>query len=217
MEINIGLYLNKYKNMRLGFFRWRCEINVVYKIILASVFACITGLLAQIRIYLPWTIVPITGQTFAVLLSAVVLGKWWGGISQSIYLGVGLAGVPWFSPLEGMQMFSRGGLSVLFGPTGGYLIGFVFAAFLLGYFVDNYTRCRGFLSLLGLMLLTNFFVIYGFGLMHLYFWYTITGVSVDIWGLLWVGVVPFIIGDLVKIFLSASVSTVILPKESYAF
>ncbi|MEM0493371.1 MAG: biotin transporter BioY [Candidatus Thermoplasmatota archaeon] len=215
MEININMHINKCKNIRLNFFRWRCEVNLVYKILLASAFACITGLLAQIRIYLPWTVVPITGQTFAVLLSAIVLGKWWGGISQTIYLSLGLAGVPWFTPLEGMGIFTRGGIGVLLGPTGGYLIGFVITAFLIGYLVDRYTKSRGFLTLFSLMLFGNFMIIYGFGLIQLYTWYTLSGIKMTLESLLIAGMIPFIIGDIIKILLTAGVSTAILPKEPY--
>ena len=70
VEINI----NKYKNFRYNFFKWRYELNVVYKISLALFFACLTGLLAQIRFYLPGTLVPVTGQVFGVFLAGILLG-----------------------------------------------------------------------------------------------------------------------------------------------
>ena len=67
MEIN--LVINKYKSARYNFFKWRTELELGYKLILILGFTCITGLLAQVRFYLPWSPVPITGQTFAVLLT----------------------------------------------------------------------------------------------------------------------------------------------------
>jgi biotin transport system substrate-specific component len=108
MEIN--MYVNKYKYARYAFFKWRYQLELYHKVILAVSFACVTGLLAQVRFYLPGSPIPLTGQTFAVVLSAVLLGKWWGGVSQSIYLGVGMAGVPWFAGMNG-------GLGYLAGPT----------------------------------------------------------------------------------------------------
>jgi len=92
--------------------------------------ACVTGLLAQIKISLPWTPVPITGQTFAVLLTGVLLGRWWGGISQVIYVVMGVVGIPWFAGLSG-------GYSALIGPSGGYIIGFILAALFLGISLTN--------------------------------------------------------------------------------
>ena len=56
MEVN--LYIEKYKNINLNFFKWRYELNFLYKIILALSFACFTGLLAQFRFYIPGTGVP---------------------------------------------------------------------------------------------------------------------------------------------------------------
>jgi hypothetical protein len=69
MEIN--MYINNYKNLRYNYFKWRYELNIVNKLILASFFACLTGLLAQLRFYLPGTPVPVTGQVFGVILAGV--------------------------------------------------------------------------------------------------------------------------------------------------
>ena len=94
MEIN--MYIDRYKNVRLNLFKWRYELNFVYKLILALSFACLTGLLAQLRFYIPGTPVPVTGQVFGVILAGVLMGTW-GGISQVMYIGIGAAGVPWFA------------------------------------------------------------------------------------------------------------------------
>jgi len=146
--MEMSLYIDKYKQIRYNLFKWRYELDVAHKVVSALGFACLTGLLAQVRFYLPWTPIPITGQSFAVLLSAIILGRW-GGISQVMYAGIGAAGVPWFAGW-------KGGIGVITGPTGGYIIGFIIAAFFLGYFVDKYIQSRNFLSILGLMLFTNF-------------------------------------------------------------
>lgn len=62
MEIN--MYLDKYKLIRYNFFKWRYELELIHKISLAFFFACLTGLFAQLKFYIPWTPVPITGQVF---------------------------------------------------------------------------------------------------------------------------------------------------------
>ena len=70
-------------------FKWRYELSLPWKLVLALGMAALTGLLAQVRVPLPWSPVPITGQTFAVLLAGVLLGRWWGGISLAFYAGLG--------------------------------------------------------------------------------------------------------------------------------
>lgn len=206
MEIN--MYVNKYKNARYNFFKWRYQLEFYNKVILAISFACITGLLAQVRFYLPWSPVPLTGQTFAVLLSAIVLGTWWGGISQSIYLGAGIAGVPWFAGMNS-------GVGYLAGPTGGYLIGFILAAFFLGFCVDRYIKSRRYWTMFALMMVANFGIVFGLGLLQLYGWLSITGASIDLWGLLLMGFIPFIIGDTIKIAVAAGIASSITPKQAY--
>ena len=206
--MEITLYVNKYKNARFAFFKWRYQLEIYNKVILAISFACLTALLAQVRFYLPGSPVPLTGQTFAVLISAIILGKWWGGVGQSIYLGVGIAGVPWFAGMNG-------GLAYIAGPTGGYLIGFVLAAFFLGFCVDNYVRSRKYWTMFALMLFANFGIVFGLGLAQLYGWLTITGATVDLWGLLMMGLIPFIIGDTIKIAIAAGMASSITPKQAY--
>ena len=115
----------KYESAKYDFFKWRFESKIVNKLALAVVFACLTGIFAQLRFYLPYTPVPVTGQVFAVLLSGVILGKWYGGISQGLYAALGAAGVPWFNG-------GKAGLEILTGVTGGYItyIPYPFVSFL---------------------------------------------------------------------------------------
>lgn len=207
--MEIIMYLNNYRYARYAFFKWRYQLEIYNKVILAVSFACVTALFAQVRFYFPGSPIPLTGQTFAVLISAVVLGKWWGGISQGIYLGIGVAGVPWFAGMNG-------GLAYLAGPTGGYLIGFVVAAFFLGYCVDNYVRFRRYWIMFSLMLCANFVIVFGLGLLQLYSWLSLNGTSVDVWGLLLMGLIPFILGDTIKIAVAAGIATGITPKQAYA-
>ena len=205
MEISIDNYFQK----RYSLFAWRSNTSLVNKVIMAFFMACITGIMAQVIIPLPWTPVPITAQTFAVLMAGVLLGRWWGGISQLIYLAVGLLGVPWFAGLTG-------GYAVLLGSTGGYLIGFILAALFLGYFTDKYTQSRNLRPMLGLIFLANFALIYIPGLLGLGLWiYLVEGSFPTLLTLLGMGLFPFILGDLLKIGGAAALSKAITPKESY--
>jgi len=199
--MEITLYIDKYKNMRYNFFKWRYETKYVNKLFLAFGFALLTAILAQVKFYLPGNaLVPITGQTFAVLLAGVILGRW-GGISQCIYVGLGAMGLPWFANVT--------------GSTIGYLIGFIIAAFFLGFITDKYIKLRRFSSMLLLMLFTTFVLIYIPGLTYLYFYMSSLGVSLNILELLSVAVIPFIAGDIIKAVSAASIAKAITPKRSY--
>ena len=93
-------------------------------LILAAEFAVIIAVLSQFTI--PLGIVPLTGQTFAIGLTATVLGKRTGTYAILIYFLLGLIGLPVYAGMSS-------GFGVLFGPTGGYLIGFIFNGLLTGY------------------------------------------------------------------------------------
>jgi len=204
MEIAARISRTKY-----DVFRWRCELSIPKKLILALGLACVTGLIAQIRIMLPWSPVPVTGQTFAVLLAGVLLGKRWGGISLAIYAGLGAVGIPWFTGWGS-------GLGYLGGPTGGYIIGFILAALFLGYFTDTYVRSRSFLSMLALMLVANFILIYGPGLLQLGLWLNLVkGEPVSFTTLLSMGALPFIAGDITKAVIAAAIARGVTPKLAY--
>ena len=190
-------------------FKWRYELSIPKKLVLVLGMACLTGLMAQVRFYLPWSPVPITGQTFAVLLAGVLLGRWWGGTSLAIYAGLGAAGLPWFAGLNS-------GLGYLAGPTGGYIIGFILAALFLGYFTDRYIRSRSFFSMLGLMLFANFVLIYVPGLLQLGLWLNLVqGESATFTTLLGMGAIPFIAGDVTKAVVAATIARGITPKHAY--
>jgi len=200
MEIVAAINRAKY-----DIFRWRYELSIPWKLVLALGVAGLTGLLAQVRLPLPWSPVPITGQTLAVLLAGVLLGRWWGGISMAIYVGLGAIGLSWFS-----------GWSSGLGATGGYIIGFILAALFLGYFTDRYIRSRSFFSMLGLMLLANFALIYIPGLIWLGLWLNVvSGASVNFIMLLGMGAIPFIAGDITKAVLAAAVARGVTPKSAY--
>lgn len=144
--------------------------------------AAFTGVLAQISVPLPGTPVPLTLQTFGVLLTGAALGSRRGAASMAVYVVLGLVGVPWFA----------GQSSGLHLPTLGYLVGFVVAASLVGKLAARGAD-RTFWSTTGLMVLGNL-VVYAFGV-------TILGLSLGTSALdaILLGAVPFLIGDAVKI------------------
>ncbi|MBI2979589.1 MAG: biotin transporter BioY [Chloroflexi bacterium] len=200
MEIAARINEAKY-----GVFRWRYELSIPRKLALALGMAALTGLLAQVRFPLPWSPVPITGQTFAVFLAAVLLGKWWGGVSMAIFGVLGWAGLPWFS-----------GWSAGITATGGYIIGFILAALFVGYFTDKYVRARSFLTMFGLMLVANFVLIYIPGLIWLGLWLPAHGKTVaSLMVLLNMGLIPFIAGDITKAALAAAIARGVTPKSAY--
>lgn len=174
-----------YKNVKAYIYHLRFEATTGETILAGLGLATLTGLLAQIRIPLPFTPVPITGQVFAVLLSGLLFGRRSGGLSQLFYVSLGVMGLPWFTGLSG-------GWIVLTGPTGGYLLGFIMAAGFMGWLTDIFiTKLRWYL-LLGTSLV-GICIIYLFGVLHLWLFYE-TGFLQAIT----YGVVPFIWVDLLK-------------------
>jgi biotin transport system substrate-specific component len=194
---------------KLGFFIWRNELSFVKKIALALGMAAVVGLMAQVKIALPWSPVPLTGQTFAVLLAGVMLGTWWGGISMVMYAGLGAAGLPWFQGWAG-------GLAYMSGPTGGYIIGFILAALFLGYFTDRFVKARRFLPMLGMTLFASLVLIYVPGLLQLNLWLSmVKGEHASIGQVLMYGAAPFIAGDVIKSVIAAGIARGITPKSAY--
>ena len=195
-------------------YQWRTELSILKKIGLALAMAAITGILAQTRIFLPGNPVPITGQTFAVLMAGVVLGTWWGGISMVMYAVLGIAGIPWFNG-------GASGIAQLAGPTGGYIIGFIFAALLTGYLTDKYAATHKLLPMFGLMLAADFVLIYVPGLLQLHLWMNVvTGKSMTLVQTLSLGLVPFIAGDIIKALAAGAIGWGVLPgkkKSKYKF
>jgi biotin transport system substrate-specific component len=131
--------------------KWEGAVNVTLRIFLSLLFAGITGACARLRIYLPFTPVPVTAQVFAVILSGALLGKEYGSLSQLFYITLGIFGIPWFviGPL---------------GPTGGYLLGFIVAPYLIGFILEKCRR-KHYMAVF-LSMLAGVSLIYIFGLLH---------------------------------------------------
>ena len=96
---------------------WVEKGSLARNLFLSLGFAIVTALSAQIRIVIPISPVPITGQTFVVLLAGLVLGSTFGAVSMLMYLFIGMSGLPFFSA-------GVAGLAILKSPTIGYIVGF---------------------------------------------------------------------------------------------
>lgn len=161
-------------------------------LVLAALCAGLTGVLAQVVIPVPFSPVPFTGQMLGVFLTGAILGKSLGVVSVLTYVLLGILGLPVFA--RGMS-----GASVLLGPTGGYLVGFVAGVYVLGTVVERWPRTekRQYLVLTAAMV-SCMAVTYLFGLFHLAF---VTRLPIEKAFL--AGVVPFVPADLVKALLAA--------------
>ena len=152
-----------------------------------ALFVVVTAIGAQVRIPLPFTPVPVTGQTFFVILSGLTLGSRLGGTTQLLYVLLGITGLPFFSG-------GKGGWSILAGPTGGYLVGFVLAAWLAGHFArprKNLFTTVGALGLasLSILLLGTFWL----------------GISLHLSpaAAIQQGLLPFLVGDALKVLVAS--------------
>lgn len=163
--------------------------NKVYTLVMCSILAALTAILAQIQI--PLALVPINLALFAVFMSGILLGPKYGSLSMLLYVLIGAVGIPVFAGL-------KGGLGVLFGKTGGYIIGYIVTAFLVGFLSKRlgYT----FFKLLIAMTI---------GTLACYFigtlWFMFV-TKINLWMSLMYCVFPFILGDILKMILAASLT-----------
>ena len=164
------------------------QSNALTNTLLVVAASLVTAAAAQVEIRLPWTPVPITGQTFAVLLSGAVLGARRAFLAQVLYLAEGASGLPLFSG-------GAAGVAKLMGPTGGYLAGFPFAAALTGFLAERAWDRKPLTMFL--TMLAGSGLIFGLGLAQL-------SRFVPASLLLASGLLPFIPGDLVKAALAAA-------------
>ncbi len=163
------------------------EISAAWtKVFLCASFIVLTAIGAYVRIPLPFTPVPITLQTFFVLLSGALLGRKWGMASQLGYVLLGVCGL-------GVFTSSASGLFYLMGPTGGYLIGFVVTSWIVGSLVkleSNPSSSRIALSLA----IGSLAGIYLFGVLGLNMF-----LKTNLTRSIQLGILPFIPGDALKI------------------
>ncbi len=166
--------------------RWRSALLGAAGVV---AFTLLTAASSRLRFPLPFSPVPVTMQTWAVLLAGAVLGPAGGAGSQALYLLAGAAGVPWFTT------------GSVLGPTAGYLLGFLPAAALVGFS----QRRWGWTGMIAGMLAGSA-VIYALGAAGLC---VMTGA--DLRHALAVGVVPFLPGDALKLIAAAAAARLVTP------
>lgn len=165
------------------------SLGIAWELTLLAIANLVLVASAYVSIPLPFSPVPITGQTFGLMLVAMALGRKRAAAVTAAYLLEGALGLPVFAG-------GAAGLQVLFGPTGGYLVGFVGAAYVTGYLADigwdkSYWKSIG-------AMLVGHLIIFAAGLLQLAFF-------VPSNSLLAMGLTPFLLGSGIKIGLAALV------------
>lgn len=177
----------RYKTMYEILYRQRTIFLDTFMILMGAVFMA-----AMANLQIPLWPVPITMQTFGVFAVAFFFGSRKGLISIAAYVAAGILG---FGVFAGYSS----GIKAILGATGGYIIGFLFMAFFVGWMIEKgYGRTRK--SIL-LCMLAGELILYAFGLIGLYVW---LGEKATILATLRYGFFPFIIGDTLKAFMAAA-------------
>ena len=174
------------------------QSSQVKKMVYAALFAALTGVGGWIAIPLPY--VSVTLQTLFTIISGAVLGPYFGALSMIVYILLGVIGLP---------VFSRGqsGLGVLFGPTGGYLIGFVLSAIVIGLIVKAKQK-PGYLWLCFAMA-AGIITIDAFGVAQLSL---ISGMPLE--KAVVIGALVFVPTDILKILIGAYITKKLRPQVS---
>ena len=157
------------------------------QMVLIALMTAVTCVLGPLSIPLPFSPVPISLTNFAIFLAIFVLGMKSGTISFIIYLLLGAVGVPVFSSF-------RGGFQVLAGPTGGYLIGFIFLALIMGFALEHFDRK---------LVPTIIGMIIGMAICYIFGTAWLAGqLGMSFVAALGVGVIPYLPGDTAKIIIA---------------
>jgi biotin transport system substrate-specific component len=162
-------------------YRYAREAIFPVKLLIALFGAILLVFSGEIRISLPFTPVPVTAQTFALFLLAISLGFKTGILSFLFYFSL---------------IVTFWGFRTFFSPTAGYLIGFFIAGILVSYLFDRFKWARKPLNLLIILTVANFLIIHGLGVLWLSFYFK----TYNFYTLFLIGSAPFIIGDMLKIF-----------------
>lgn len=163
--------------------------DTIKKMVFASLFATMIAIGAHISIPIPFSPVPSTLQTFFVFIAGAMLGIKWGSISVIIYIFIGIVGFPVFAG-------GTSGFGVLIGPTGGYIIGFIFAAAIIGALCEKKGTSNILFNIL--FMAVGLFTVYLFGIPQLML---IADISFS--KAIAVGMVPFLMGGLVEIIVAS--------------
>jgi biotin transport system substrate-specific component len=164
--------------------------------VFASLIAALTAAGAYIQIPVPFSPVPVTLQVFFVLLAGSMLKSKWGGLSMIVYTLLGIAGLPVFAG-------GTSGMGVLLGPTGGYIIGFILAAYIVGKLsekAESADKSSFFVNALNMS--AAVLVIYACGFIQLMF-----VAEIDPRAAFTLGVIPFLPGEVVKAAVAAYIAS----------
>jgi biotin transport system substrate-specific component len=175
-----------------AFHAWHAETTWLTAAVLVLGWAGFMGLLAQVRVPLFFTPVPLTLQVFGVFLGAVLLGRRDGTLAQVAYVTIGVLGVPWFQDFNG-------GLAYVAGATGGYLVAMPVAAFAVASLTQA-TRRRRALTLIPPML-AGLTIIYGIGVTWLAF-----VLDTSLAHAFMLGAAPFLVVDVAKAVVAAVIA-----------
>jgi len=176
--------------------------KIICRVLGILTFVILTALGGFVRIPLPFTPVPLTLQTFFVLLSGAFLGRKLGGLSQISYIFLGVLGLPIFSA-------AGSGLLYLTGPTGGYLIGFIAAALFLGATV-KYCKNSLFLTFAAFCIADVILLCFGVAWLKVIFGLPFKQLFV-------IGFLPFVAGDLLKALVASSLYLKLRPRLNEIF
>jgi len=168
-------------------------VNLLRDGLLVVGFSIFTALCAHVAFPLPFTLVPVTLQTLAVLLTGAALGSKRGGLALLLYLAEGAVGLPVFSPIPA----GPAGLAALLGVTAGYLWAFPIAAFVTGWLCERRLD-RSFLTS-ALAMLPGTLIIYLIGVTWLAVAFHLGPLAA-----IQEGMLPFIPGDLLKLVIAAA-------------
>jgi biotin transport system substrate-specific component len=177
-------------NTIAGVFRPADKVHgIVYDLLIIICGSLLVGISAKIRVYLPFSPVPVTGQTFVVLMLGALFGSYRGALTMLAYLVEGVLGLPVFTGITGA--------AALFGPTGGYLVGFVVAAYIVGRLAEMGWDRRAWTAVAAMLIGDAVLLAFGF------VWLTL--LLADVKTAFIAGLVVFVPGDILKITLAAAI------------
>jgi len=168
--------------------------------ILVALFAALTAIGAYITIPIPT--VPITLQFLFCAFAGIILGSKLGALSQLIYVLIGLAGLPVFAG-------GGGGIGYVYKPSFGYLLGFIFTAFIIGYLREK----MGEINVIKAFIITviGLLATYIIGVPYLHYALNnFLNVTTTWSGAIKIGVIPFVLGDLIKCFIVATIAPTVV-------
>lgn len=169
--------------------------RLLWRVALAITGSALIALSAQVALPVPGSPVPVSGQTFAVLLVGAALGSRLGAATVALYIFEGAGGLPVWTPV------GAPGAARLVGPTGGFIVGFLLAAFVVGLLAERGWD-RRIWTAAAAMLVGNV-VVYLCGLPGLAMYLASMGRALALEGVLNAGLFPFVLGDLYKIVLAS--------------